>query len=284
MTFLLRPCSTILPVTVALEASPPVRIFWSSVWTLKIEPNFTCSPTSPDTLSTRIVSPGATRYCFPPDLITAYIAPPELKANHNYTGARHDRQCMSYCARLRVRVCFVVDVHQLANRCVRIFLRSGKRLVAEEFLNGAEVGTVGKQVRGEGVAHRVRMQIPMHVCQANVFFYDATNGALRKAAASVVEEDCFAVRGTATPPARPRLQQELFAYRPICFQRFLRFAAVGNDAFLVALAAHAQHFFVSVHVDEVQSSEFADAQARGVEKLQQRAIALQHQAFLVRKF
>src|ERR1700722_6554459 len=86
MTFLLRPCSTILPVTVALEASPPVRIFWSSVCTLKIEPNFTCSPTSPDTLSTRMVSPGATRYCFPPDLITAYITPPELKTNHDYTG------------------------------------------------------------------------------------------------------------------------------------------------------------------------------------------------------
>src|SRR5882672_10842477 len=86
MTFLLRPCSTIFPVTVALEASPPVRIFWSSVWTLKIEPNFTCSPTSPETLSTRMVSPGATRYCFPPDLITAYIAPPELKANNDYTG------------------------------------------------------------------------------------------------------------------------------------------------------------------------------------------------------
>src|SRR6266481_410957 len=86
MTFFPRPCSTILPVTVALEASPPVRIFWSSVCTLKIEPNFTCSPTSPDTLSTRMVSPGATRYCFPPDLITAYITPPDLETNHNYTG------------------------------------------------------------------------------------------------------------------------------------------------------------------------------------------------------
>ena len=85
---------------------------------------------------------------------------------------------------------------------MRIFLRSGKRLVAEEFLNGAEVGTVGKQMRGERVAHRVRMQVPIHVCQANVFFYDAADGALRKAAASVVEEDCFAMRGATTPPAR----------------------------------------------------------------------------------
>jgi hypothetical protein len=32
------------------------------------------------------VSPGATRYCFPPDLITAYITPPELETNHYYTG------------------------------------------------------------------------------------------------------------------------------------------------------------------------------------------------------
>jgi hypothetical protein len=34
-----------------------------------------------------MVSPGATRYCFPPDLITAYITPPELKTNHDYTGS-----------------------------------------------------------------------------------------------------------------------------------------------------------------------------------------------------
>src|SRR5260370_30727204 len=118
----------------------------------------------------------------------------------------------------------------------------------------------------------MRVQIPIHVCQANVFFDDAPDGALRKAAASVVEEDCFAMRGAATPPARPRLQQKLFAYRPICFQRFLSLAAVGNDTLLVALAAHAQPFFLAVPVDAVPATPLADAQARGVEKLPQRAI------------
>jgi hypothetical protein len=32
------------------------------------------------------VSPGATRYCFPPVLMTAYIDPPSAKANNDYTG------------------------------------------------------------------------------------------------------------------------------------------------------------------------------------------------------
>ena len=46
----------------------------------------------------------------------------------------------------------IVDIHELADGGVRVFLRGGKRLVAEEFLNGAEVGTVGEQVGCEGVA------------------------------------------------------------------------------------------------------------------------------------
>src|SRR5579863_6265898 len=79
MTFFARPCSTILPVTLALDASEPAKTFFSSVCTASTVPNFTCSPTSPFTRSMRMVSPGATRYCFPPVCITAYIIPPRAK-------------------------------------------------------------------------------------------------------------------------------------------------------------------------------------------------------------
>ena len=96
-------------------------------------------------------------------------------------------------ARLRVRMGFIVDVHQLADGCMRIFLRGGERLVAEEFLYGAEVSAVGKQVSGEGVTQRVWVQIPVNVSQADIFFNDSSHGALRKPAASVVQKNRFAV-------------------------------------------------------------------------------------------
>src|SRR6202046_1000961 len=70
-----RVCFTILPVTLAFEAAAP-RIFLSSVRTATMSSNVTLPPTLPSRRSTSIVSPGATRYCFPPLRITAYMLPP----------------------------------------------------------------------------------------------------------------------------------------------------------------------------------------------------------------
>src|ERR1700722_16909214 len=76
----------IFPVTVALLASLPDNSFFSSLCTARTEPKVTFSPTSPLTRSIRIVSPGATRYCFPPVLMTANIVPPSSKTNPDYRG------------------------------------------------------------------------------------------------------------------------------------------------------------------------------------------------------
>ena len=92
----------------------------------------------------------------------------------------------SVLALLSVRMRLVVDVHELADGGMSIFLRGGKRLMPEQLLNGAQVGAIGQQVRGEGVPHRMRVQIPVHVYQAHVFFDDAADGALRKAPAGVI--------------------------------------------------------------------------------------------------
>ena len=46
----------------------------------------------------------------------------------------------------------VVDIHQLANRGVGVLLRGGQRLVAKKFLDGAEVGAIGEEVRRESMA------------------------------------------------------------------------------------------------------------------------------------
>ena len=85
--------------------------------------------------------------------------------------------------RLSVGMRFVVDVHELADGCVGIFLGGGKGSVTQQLLNGAEVGAIREQVRGESVAQGMRVQIPVHVYQAHVFLDDASDGAMREAPA-----------------------------------------------------------------------------------------------------
>ena len=51
--------------------------------------------------------------------------------------------------KLRMRVSFIVDGHQLIDCGVRVTLRSRERDVAQEFLNRAEIGAVSQQMRGE---------------------------------------------------------------------------------------------------------------------------------------
>src|SRR5258708_22391669 len=124
----------------------------------------------------------------------------------------------------------------------------------------------------------MRVQVPVDVGHANVFLDDAPYGALREAAARIIEEHRFSVRPP--PGARPmRLLQKLFAQRPVFFQRFLGLSSVRNDAFLVALAADTEHAFLLRHVGKIEASEFADAQSRGVKKFQERPVAAKEQGF-----
>src|SRR6266705_4244372 len=150
--------------------------------------------------------------------------------------------------------------------------------MAEKLLNRAKIGAIGEQMRREGVTHRMRMQVPVDVGDANVFFDDAPDGALGKAPARIIEEDGFSVW---PPPAtRPLvLFQKLLAHRPIFFQGFLSLSAVRNDAFLAALAADSENTFFLLHVGKIEAGEFADPQARGIKKFQERPVAAKEQAF-----
>ena len=59
----------------------------------------------------------------------------------------------SVCARSRMGL--VVDFAEVAPRDVGVDLGGGEAGVAEEFLDGAQVGAGLEQVGGEGVAERV---------------------------------------------------------------------------------------------------------------------------------
>src|SRR5207245_1557234 len=161
-----------------------------------------------------------------------------------------------------VGVRLVVDVHQLADGSVRVFLRGGERLMPEEFLDGAKVSAVRKQMRCERVTQRMRMQVPIDIGDAHVFFHDAPDGTLRKAPAQIVEKDSFRVRPLlAVSPTR--LPQELFAHRPVFFQGLLDLGSVRNDAYSVAFAADAEEAFFLLHFGKIEPGELTDAQAWG---------------------
>ena len=85
-----------------------------------------------------------------------------------------------------VWVRLVVNVHQLPDRSVRIFLRGGQGLVTEKLLDGAKVGAVGEKMRSKRVAKRVRMEIPVYVHEADVFLDDAADGTLRETPPGVI--------------------------------------------------------------------------------------------------
>src|SRR5437660_2571809 len=124
----------------------------------------------------------------------------------------------------------------------------------------------------------MRMQVPVDVGDAHVFFDDAPDGALCKPTARIIEEDRFGVRSV--PATRPvRWLQEHFAQRPVFFQSFLSLSPVRNDALLTALAADAENAFLLVHIGKIEASKFADAQACGVKKFQECPVAAKEGAF-----
>ncbi len=74
--------------------------------------------------------------------------------------------------------------------------------MAEQFLDRAQVRAVSQKMRGKGVAQRVRMQVPIRIYEADVFFHDAADGALRESPSSIIQEHRFGVRRCAAAGAR----------------------------------------------------------------------------------
>lgn len=67
--------------------------------------------------------------------------------------------CRDAARLLRAWMCLVVDPEHLLHRKLGITLGRGKALMAEQLLNGTEVGALFKHVRAESVAQRMRVYI-----------------------------------------------------------------------------------------------------------------------------
>ena len=88
------------------------------------------------------------------------------------------------CTRMRL----VIDGHHVLDRELGIALRGREALVAEEFLDGAQVGSFFEHVGAEGVAKRVRMHFGRKSFGDRDALDDAAHAAGREAASALVDE------------------------------------------------------------------------------------------------
>ena len=76
----------------------------------------------------------------------------------------------------------IVDLGDLADGQLCIPLRRGEALVAEQFLDGAQVGALFQHVRAKGMAQRVRMDVCRQSVGQRDVLHDATDAAGGEAA------------------------------------------------------------------------------------------------------
>src|SRR5688500_1986770 len=134
--------------------------------------------------------------------------------------------------------------------------------MAEQLLDGAEIGAGAEEVRGERVAERVRRGLRGGTAHEHVALEQAADAPGREAAAAVVAEH-GAARGVLARRAAG------VAIGGQCTQGR---APHRDDALLPALAEHAERRRVEVDVLPVEADQLTDTNAGGVEDLDERAI------------
>jgi len=136
--------------------------------------------------------------------------------------------------------------------------------VAEHLLDRAEVGAALEEVRRERVAEQVRVDaLGVEPGGAGEAAEDEERAGARQRAALRVEEELRTV-------ARVEVRA---AAREVAAQRVHGLAADGDDALLRALADAADDPLLEVDGGAVEPDGLADAEARAVEELDERAVA-----------
>ena len=82
----------------------------------------------------------------------------------------------------------IVNVHHVLDRELRVALRGRQALVAEQFLDGAQVRSLFQHVRAEGVTQRMRMNFGRQSLGNRDALDDASYAARRKPSAALVDE------------------------------------------------------------------------------------------------
>ena len=145
------------------------------------------------------------------------------------------------------------------SRHMGIDLRSGQRCMTQEFLHCSQIRSTFEKVSGRGVAQAVRPQIRDSGDVGKPTMHYLANRAWIDAAAACAQEE---------RRARTR-DDELWTTQ---FEPSPKGSIAGkakrHDAFLTALAKHSGHPPMSVDVVDVETTQLPDADAGGIEQLQ----------------
>jgi hypothetical protein len=128
---------------------------------------------------------------------------------------------------------FVVNRHQVGERDLRVALGGGEASVPEQFLDGAQVGAVGQQVGGVGVAKAVGMKRRVTREMRDVELDDGTRSAGAEAPAAMIDE-------------QGALGGSRGAGRKVSLERRGGLGAVWDLALFAAFAAYADPGFGAV--------------------------------------
>src|SRR5581483_3832794 len=136
--------------------------------------------------------------------------------------------------------------------------------MSEHFLNRSEVGASLQQVSGEGVAEEVGVDAArLQPRRGGQPAEDEEGARAGERAALRIEEELGPVAPVEVRPPP----------REVAAERFDRLAADRDDALLRALAEAADEPAVEVDRRLVEAERLADAEARAVQELDERAVA-----------
>ena len=100
----------------------------------------------------------------------------------------------------------VIDLFDLGGRQVGVDLGRGKRLMAQEFLNTAQVGAIVQHMGGKAVAEGMGTDSRVQAGDAEVFIHLATHASGAESAAMLVDKQNLAIEvGVALRPLVPEL-------------------------------------------------------------------------------
>jgi len=155
------------------------------------------------------------------------------------------------------RVGVVVGFLNLVGGEVGIDLGRAQRLMAQQFLDDAEVGTIVEHVGGKAVSKRVGTDAGIQACLEEVLVEFASDRACRKALAVLVDE-----KGVLIEVGFSRVG---ITEGEVALDGLQGCRADGGKSFSFSFTADMEDLAEEVDVSEVEGDQFADAQARGVE-------------------
>src|SRR6266542_6246045 len=165
------------------------------------------------------------------------------------------------------RVRLLIHLLEPFDTCVRVDLRRRDGRVAEELLDGAEIGAGVEEMGGESVAERVRGESGAFVNQVQKGHHRVLDRAHGHPLAAVAEKKRSAVG------AGPDRAEQLVALRFVVAQRERGVIAEGGDALLPPLAADFHLLGEEVDVGAVDSAQFGEAHPGRVEELEDRRVS-----------